>query len=162
MNSKQLWNSHQRHKLLWAKASRDILKIRVLEMAFPRVFRIHASLETMTSQVFQDIAQFKRFTGQGLNLFEYAFNFIQNWDRKRMLYNFIRRCLFFLAVMAEGDESSQVRMANQPAVLASYQPLLTALRVKGVLSMLLIYSVLKLTFLCFLTGSNQFPSESVP
>ena len=36
MNSKQLWNSHQRHKLLWAKASRDILKIRVLEMAFPR------------------------------------------------------------------------------------------------------------------------------
>ena len=86
MNSKQLWNSHQRHKLLWAKASRDILKIRVLEMAFPRVFkrcfpprtpccfiRIHASLETMTSQAFQDIAQFKRFTGQGLNLFEYAF-----------------------------------------------------------------------------------------
>ena len=125
MNSKQLWNSHQRHKLLWAKASRDILKIRVLEMAFPRVFkscfpprtpccfvRIHASLETMTSQAFQDIAQFKRFTGQGLNLFEYAFNFIQNWERKRILYNFIRRCLFFLAVMAEGDESSQVRMAN--------------------------------------------------
>ena len=38
MNSKQLWNSHQRHKLLWAKASRDILKIRVLEMGFQEVF----------------------------------------------------------------------------------------------------------------------------
>ena len=121
MNSKQLWNSHQRHKLLWAKASRDILKIRVLEMGFQEVFpprtpccfvRIHTSLETMPSQAFQDIAQFKRFTGQGLNLFEYAFNFIQNWERKRTLYNFIRRCLFFLAVVAEGDESSQVRMAN--------------------------------------------------
>ena len=89
MNSKQLWNSHQRYKLLWAKASRDILKIRVLEMAFPRgVFHLghhvvsseytQLSLETMPSQAFQDIAQFKRFTGQGLNLFEYAFNFIQN------------------------------------------------------------------------------------
>ena len=63
-------------------------------------------------QTLHYMAQFKRFTGQGLNLFEYAFNFIQNWERKRMLYNFIRRCLFFLAVMAEGDESSQVRMAN--------------------------------------------------
>ena len=72
----------------------------------------------MPSQMFQDIAQFKRFTGQGLNLFEYAFNFIQNWERKRMLYNFIRSCLFFLAVVAEGDKSSQVRMANWPAVLA--------------------------------------------
>ena len=125
MNSKQLWNSHQRHKLLWAKASRDILKIRVLEMAFPRVFkrcfppripccfvRIHVSLETMPSQAFQDIAQFKRFTGQGLNLFEYAFNFIQNWERKGMLYNFIRRCLFFLAVMAEGDESEDGQLAG--------------------------------------------------
>ena len=39
MNSRQLWNSHQRHKFLRAKASRDILKFRVLEMAFPVVFK---------------------------------------------------------------------------------------------------------------------------
>ena len=38
MNSRRLWNSHQRHKFLRTKASRDILKFRVLEMAFPGVF----------------------------------------------------------------------------------------------------------------------------
>ena len=32
-----------------------------------------------------------------------------------------------LAVMAEGDESNWLRIANQPAVLAGYQTLLTAL-----------------------------------
>ena len=31
--------------------------------------------------------------------------------------------------MVGGDESSRPRMANEPAVLASYQPLLTALLV---------------------------------
>ena len=40
MNSRRLWNSHhQRHKFLRAKASRDILKIRVLDMALPGVFK---------------------------------------------------------------------------------------------------------------------------
>ena len=38
MNRGRLWNSHQRHKFLRAKASRDILKFRVSEMAFPAVF----------------------------------------------------------------------------------------------------------------------------
>ena len=60
MNGRQLWNLHQRHKFLRAEASRDILKIRVLEMTFPEVFkryfplwmpccffRIHARLGTM-------------------------------------------------------------------------------------------------------------------
>jgi len=37
MNSRQLWNSHQRHKFLRAKASTDILEFRVLEMPFPWV-----------------------------------------------------------------------------------------------------------------------------
>ena len=37
MIGRQLWNSHQRHKFLGAKASRDDLKIRVSVMAFPRV-----------------------------------------------------------------------------------------------------------------------------
>ena len=39
MNSRQLWNSHQRHKFLRAEASRDILKFRVSEMAFSGVFK---------------------------------------------------------------------------------------------------------------------------
>ena len=39
MNSRWLWNLHQRHKFLRAEGSRDILKIRVLEMAFPGVFK---------------------------------------------------------------------------------------------------------------------------
>ena len=41
MNSRRLWNSHQRHKFLRAEASRDILKLRVSEMAFPGVFKRH-------------------------------------------------------------------------------------------------------------------------
>ena len=38
MKSRWLWNSHQRHKFFRAEASRDILKFRVLEIAFPGVF----------------------------------------------------------------------------------------------------------------------------
>ena len=34
MNSRQLWNSHQRHKFLRAEAFGDILKFRVSEMEF--------------------------------------------------------------------------------------------------------------------------------
>ena len=63
MNSRQLWNSHQRHKFLRAEASRDILKFRVSEIAFPGVFKryflsrmpyvfvvIHTRLGTMPSK----------------------------------------------------------------------------------------------------------------
>ena len=47
---------------------------------------------------------------------------------KQMLYNILFDGVYFLlAVMVEGDTSSQLRMANQPADLASYQSLLTAL-----------------------------------
>ena len=62
MNSRQLWNWHQRHKFLRAKVSSDILKFRVLEIAFSGVFKrsfplrtpycfvgIHALLGTMPS-----------------------------------------------------------------------------------------------------------------
>ena len=63
MNSRQLWNSHQRHKFLRAEESRDILKFRVSEIAFPGVFKryfpsrtpyvfvvIHTRLGTMPSK----------------------------------------------------------------------------------------------------------------
>ena len=39
MKSRWLWNLHQRHKFLRAEASRDILKFRVSEMAFPGVLK---------------------------------------------------------------------------------------------------------------------------
>ena len=39
MNSRQLWNSHQRHKFLKAEASRNILKFKVLGITFPGVFK---------------------------------------------------------------------------------------------------------------------------
>ena len=38
MNSRRLWNSHQRHKFLRAEVSRDILKFIDSEIAFPEVF----------------------------------------------------------------------------------------------------------------------------
>ena len=63
MNSRRLWNSHQRHKFLRAEASSDILKNRVSEIVFPEVFkryfaprtsgcfvRIHTRLGTMPSK----------------------------------------------------------------------------------------------------------------
>ena len=72
------------------------------------------------------ITQFECFTD--LNLFKYAFNVIQNWetDGLQILFN-SAYWYFLLAVMVAGDESSQLRMANKPAVLAGYQPLFAAL-----------------------------------
>ena len=99
MNSRRLWNSHQRHKLLRAEASRDILTFRFSEMPFPGVSKRYfyrgcqvVSSEytenTVTrktgnnafemSQSFHDIARFERFAD--LNLFKYAANVIQNWQ----------------------------------------------------------------------------------
>ena len=94
MNGRQLWNLHQRHKFLRAEASRDILKIRVLEMTFPEVFKRYSFSEVFKlflqnsrktgnnavkmSQAFQDIARFKYFTD--LKLFKYVFSVIQNWE----------------------------------------------------------------------------------
>ena len=118
MNRRRHWNSHQRHKFLRAEASRDILKFRVLEMPFPGVFkryfplqtpccfiRKHARLGTAIemSQVFHDIALFERVTPclymhskLGSGCFTILFH----------------GAYFLLAVMVEGDKSSQLRVAN--------------------------------------------------
>ena len=90
MNSRWLWNSHQRHKFLRAEASRDILKIRVSEMSFQQLSRgiFHRGCHVVSSeytqdwemsQAFKDIKQFEHFTD--LNLFKYTFNVIQDWER---------------------------------------------------------------------------------
>ena len=44
---------------------------------------------------------------------------------------------FLLPVMVEGYESSQLRMANYLAVLASYRPLLTALQKHEILGLVM-------------------------
>ena len=43
MNSRWLWSSQQRHNLLTAEASRDILEFRVLKTPFPGVFKRYFS-----------------------------------------------------------------------------------------------------------------------
>ena len=60
------------------------------------------------SQVFHDIVRFERF--RNLNLFKYAFNVIQNWER--MLYNFIRCCIFFVSSYGTIESISRQKMAN--------------------------------------------------
>ena len=97
MNSRRLWNSHQRHKLLRAEASRDVLEFRVSETPLPGVFkRYFSTADAMLLcqntcktgnnavemfQVFHDMAPFKRFTG--LNLFKYVFNVIQKKGKRK-------------------------------------------------------------------------------
>ena len=78
-------------QVLEGRGTRDILKFRVLEMAFSGVFKRHfpprmpmmlfhqnthktGNNAVEMSQAFHDIARFKRFTD--LNLFKYAFNVI--------------------------------------------------------------------------------------
>ena len=60
-------------------------------------------------QAFHDIARFENFTD--LNLFKYSFNVIQNWETN-VLQFYSMGLIFLLAVMVEGGESSQLRMAN--------------------------------------------------
>ena len=80
------------------------------------------------SQVFQNIAQFKRFCID-LNLFKNVFRGVQCHSKLgngcfTILFD---GAYFLLALMVEGDESSWLRMANYPVVLAGYRPSLTAL-----------------------------------
>ena len=46
MSSEWLWNLHQRHKFLRAEASSGILKFRVSEIEFSRVFKRYFPLRT--------------------------------------------------------------------------------------------------------------------
>ena len=116
MNSKRLWNSHQRHKFLGAEASRDILKIRVSEMVFPGVFkrffpqrmpccfvRTNARLGTLPSKCPR-----RSKTSDG----------VKRSTDLTCLNNFMCSMLFktgayfLLAVMVERDESRGLRMTN--------------------------------------------------
>ena len=131
MNSRRLQNSHQRHKFLRAKASRE-----VSEMSFPGGFkryfppwmpccfvRIHARLGTMPSKCPRrsTTSHSLNVLNTDVNLFKYSFDVIQTWEMD-VLQFYLMVLIFLLAVMVEGGESSRLRMANQPAVLAGYWP----------------------------------------
>ena len=107
MNSRWLWNLHQRHKFLRAEASRDILSLLSLRNGISSGFQ--EAFSTMDAilfyqntrntgnsavemlQAFDDIAKFERLTD--LNLFKYAFNVIQNWNTDAL--HFYLRVLIF-------------------------------------------------------------------
>ena len=108
------------------------------------------------SQVFHDIAWLERFTD--LNLFKYVFNVIQNWETDALQF-YLKVLINLFEVMVE---SSQLRMAIQPEVLASYRPLLTALMLilglKGLISHLHEDMILLLqpeSFRILLSRANQ-------
>ena len=134
MNSRQLWNSYQRHKFLRAKASRDIQKFRVSEMAFAGVFKryiFHRGSHVVSSEYTQDWEQCCR-NVPGVP----RHRTVQTFHRSKPVYVRVQchsklGAYFLLAVMVDGDKGSRLRMAIQPAVLAGYRPLLTALHLLG-------------------------------
>ena len=113
MNSRRLWNSHQRHKFFRAEASRDILKFRVLEMAFPGVFKWYFPPQMLPVCCFARIV-----ATLGAN---YAIETVRTIlsMSSMSLKKLKHRCFtvlcdgayFLLAVMVEGDESSRLRVA---------------------------------------------------
>ena len=124
MNSRRLWNSHQSHKVLRAKASRDILKFRVLEMAFPVVFKRCFPLRTPCCFITIHARQGKcHHNVQGVPQHCMA----QTFHRSKPVSIYFqchsklgngcftilyKDAYFLVAVMVEGDESSQLTMAN--------------------------------------------------
>ena len=122
INSRWLWNLHQRHKFLRAEAFRDVLKfIESQKWHFQEFLRgifhcwCHVVLSEYThhsgniavemSQAFHDVTQFKE-----SNLFKYALNVIQTGNRCFTII--FDGAYFLLAVMVGRDESSRLRMAN--------------------------------------------------
>ena len=89
MNSRRLWNSHRRNKFLRAETSRVILSLgngvssgfqEVFSTAYNMLFSQNICKTGKSAvkmyQAFQDMARFELF--RDLNLFKYAFIFIQN------------------------------------------------------------------------------------
>ena len=133
MNTRQFWNSHQRHKFLRAEASRDILEFQSLRNGISRGFQeVFSTMDAMlfhentlgTMPLIHNITWFELFTN--LSLFKYAFNVIQNWESD--VLQFYSMVLIFCQQLWQ--RGSQLRMANQQVVLAGYRPLLTALAVQ--------------------------------
>ena len=115
MNSRWLWNLHQRQKFLRTKASRDIVFPGFFKRYFPPrtpccFIRILGKLWTMLSKCPR-----RSTTSNGsMYLFKYVFSVIQNWETDAL--QFIWWCLFLVSsydsVEEEGDKSSRLRMVN--------------------------------------------------
>ena len=76
MNSRRLWNLHQRHKFLRAEACRDILKFRVLEIVISRGFQ--EAFSTTDAILFR---QNTRKTGNNAVEMSQAFHDISRFER---------------------------------------------------------------------------------
>ena len=123
MNSRRLWNSNQRNKFLSAEASPGIFHRRHHMHVVSSICTQDWEVPLKCPKGFHKIAQYEHFT-PCLNMRSRSFK-----TGKQMLYNLLyNNAYLLLAVMVEGDESMPaIRMANYPAVLAGYWPLLTAL-----------------------------------
>ena len=100
MNSRWLWNLHQRHKFLRAEASRDILSLLSLRNGIFRGFQeVFSTTDAIlfSSEYSQHWEKGHGETFTDLNLFKYAFNVIQNWNTDTLQYYFIWWCLFFVS-----------------------------------------------------------------
>ena len=115
MNRKGLWNLHQRHKFLRAEASKDILKFKVSKMAFPGVFKMYFPLWMPSGFVRIHVCRWN-VPGIPRNCMVPTFCLSMG----SMSFKLGNGCFtiilvgayFLLSVMVEGDESSQLRMAN--------------------------------------------------
>ena len=135
MNSKWLWSSHQRHKLLTAEASRDILEFRVLKTPFLGVFKryFYTADAMLLCQNTRKTVNFATEMSQLSGVSQHGT--VRTFHRSKPLYicvechssSLFDDTYFLLAVTVDGDESSGLRMANYLAVFAGYRPLLTAL-----------------------------------
>ena len=105
MNSRWLWNSHQRHKFRRAEALGTFWKLESRQSPFPGFSRgLYSTADAMLfwrntgktgnnavdmSQVFHDIARFERFTD--LNLFKCVVNVvIQTWEMELIFCSQLR------------------------------------------------------------------------
>ena len=132
MNSRWLWNSRQRHKFLRAEASRNIFKFQSLRNGISRGILIPPRMPCCFVRL-GTVPQKCPRRSKTSHWFEFTDLkkgiCIQCYSKVGSEYFTIlfSGAYFLLAAMVEEDESSQLRMANQPVVLAGYQPLLTAL-----------------------------------
>ena len=135
MNSRRLWNSRQTLKFLRAKASSDILKF-TQKWHFQGFSRgiFHRRCYVFSSQYWQHWEQCHRNVA-GIPRHRTVRTFHSSkpvWICVQCHSKLQHGCFtillngayFLLAVMVEGDESSQLRMADLPAVLVSdrWQP----------------------------------------
>ena len=117
MNSRQLWNSHQRNKFLRAEASKDILQYRVLEMAFLGVFKRYFPLR-MPCYFVRIHARLRdeRSTLQG----DATFLLGPAWDNTKAAHLEVGRRVKWARHLAPWHLRGQVLIDNQRFVLLSW------------------------------------------